>query len=111
MNKKWQNPCKPFTTQFEQEVKNEMVAEGQKIGLSIGQLIQKLWEEKRMQEKEPNIYQQWLADVENLGDDAHKSWRYQHLISGLTSEFSGNKQAQMMFEEYDSAIKIFRVKY
>ena len=63
-----------------------------------------------MQEKEPNIYQQWLADVKNLGEHAHKSWRYQHLISGATFEFSGNRQAEMMIDEYDSAIRIFRVK-
>ena len=62
-----------------------------------------------MQKPEPSIYPQWLEDVKKMGDHAYKSWRYKHLISRTTFEFSDNRHAEMMIDEYDSAIRIFRV--
>jgi hypothetical protein len=47
MNKRWQNPCPVFTTQFEQKTKDEMKDYAEKKGWSIGQLIQELWNQQK----------------------------------------------------------------
>jgi hypothetical protein len=102
-------PKKKFQQILKLKTCIEIEAESKRRGIKPAVLITEIWE-KAMQQSEHNIYQQWLDDVKNLGEHAYKSWRYQHLISGLTSEFSGNRQAEMMFDEYDSAIRIFRVQ-